>query len=223
MYSKEPEAAHSLHSSAVDGDGGVYFSAPPEVHYQLLCLCNVEGEMVVLTPVGQGADLLPSTFLVMLSVLLSHLAEKHNLHRKDLKDRVIFSLGSTCTLSLPFCADPKPKLENIQSRANERYLPKNMIVAKMAIMHFFGQISQMLLAEWTLELEERFPGIYKDFPNIKSFQGRMIQIPAINRFLQPGSKRKPPPDTKLCKGYHGSLPVQITISVKSVPYHAACL
>lgn len=25
----------------------------------------------------------------------------------------------------------------------------------------------MLLAEWTLELEERFPGIYKDFPNIK--------------------------------------------------------
>uniref|UniRef100_A0AAX7TV27 Uncharacterized protein n=1 Tax=Astatotilapia calliptera TaxID=8154 RepID=A0AAX7TV27_ASTCA len=209
MYSKEPEAAHSLHSSAVDGDGGVYFSAPPEVHYQLLCLCNVEGEMVVLTPVGQGADLLPSTFLVMLSVLLSHLAEKHNLHRKDLKDRVIFSLGSTCTLSLPFCADPKPKLENIQSRANERYLP----VHEKALTGPFT---------WW-ELEERFPGIYKDFPNIKSFQGRMIQIPAINRFLQPGSKRKPPPDTKLCKGYHGSLPVQITISVKSVPYHAACL
>uniref|UniRef100_A0AAX7UU01 Uncharacterized protein n=1 Tax=Astatotilapia calliptera TaxID=8154 RepID=A0AAX7UU01_ASTCA len=193
MYSKEPEAAHSLHSSAVDGDGGVYFSAPPEVHYQLLCLCNVEGEMVVLTPVGQGADLLPSTFLVMLSVLLSHLAEKHNLHRKDLKDRVMYRTSDTISwLYLNTLLNPKPKLENIQSRANERYLPVH---------------EKMLLAEWTLELEERFPGIYKDFPNIKSFQGRMIQIPAINRFLQPGSKRKPPPDTKLCKGYHGSLPV----------------
>ncbi|CAI5683024.1 unnamed protein product [Oreochromis niloticus] len=45
MYTKEAEAAHSLHSSAVDGDGGVYSSAPPEVHYQLLCLCDVEASM----------------------------------------------------------------------------------------------------------------------------------------------------------------------------------
>ncbi|XP_039857650.1 glutathione S-transferase alpha-4-like [Simochromis diagramma] len=63
----------------------------------------------------------------MLSVLLSHLAEKHNLHGKDLKDRSVPSVSS------------------------------------------------------------------------QSFQGRMIQIPAINRFLQPGSKRKPPPDENYAK------------------------
>lgn len=35
--------------------------------------------------------------------------------------------------------------------------------------------------------------------SVQSFQGRMIQIPAVSRFLQPGSKRKPQPDEKYKK------------------------
>ena len=80
MYTKEAEAAHSLHSGAVDGDGGVYSSAPPEVHYQLLCLCDVEGEMVVLTPVGQGADLLPVGHLITVGDKTHHCSVVRKLH-----------------------------------------------------------------------------------------------------------------------------------------------
>lgn len=93
-------------------------------------------------------------------------------------------------------------------------------------------LADVLLLECTLMLEEKFPDILKDFPNVKVnvfqqknksttssmrkpkpsavkrssfcysfqfFQGRMTQIPAISRFLQPGSKRKPPPDEKYLK------------------------
>uniref|UniRef100_A0AAZ1XLX1 GST N-terminal domain-containing protein n=1 Tax=Oreochromis aureus TaxID=47969 RepID=A0AAZ1XLX1_OREAU len=133
---------------------------------------------------------------------------------KNLKDRVVyrisdiiswlylntflcFSLGSTCTLSLPFCADPKPKLDNIQSRAKERYLPVTVYLVG-------GKLSLADAAVLCVSSQ--------------SFQGRMIRIPAINRFLQPGSKRKPPPDENYAKAVMEVFQIQITISVKSVTF-----
>lgn len=35
--------------------------------------------------------------------------------------------------------------------------------------------------------------------SLQAFQGKMIQIPSINKFLQPGSKRKPQPDDNYVK------------------------
>ena len=46
---EEPEAADSLHSSPVAGDGGVFYSLSlPVVHDQLLCFADIEMEVSVL-------------------------------------------------------------------------------------------------------------------------------------------------------------------------------
>nr|XP_046257803.1 glutathione S-transferase 3-like [Scatophagus argus]XP_046257804.1 glutathione S-transferase 3-like [Scatophagus argus] len=146
--------------------------------------------------------------LIQTKAILNYIAEKYNLHGKDIKDRVMINMYSEglmdlmeMIMKLPFTQDPKPQLDNILSKAKERYLPVFEKVLSGSIYLVGGKLScaDVQLLECTLMLEEKFPGILADFPSVKSFQGRMIQIPAINRFLQPGSKRKPQPDEKLLK------------------------
>uniref|UniRef100_A0A3Q0SJP3 Glutathione S-transferase n=1 Tax=Amphilophus citrinellus TaxID=61819 RepID=A0A3Q0SJP3_AMPCI len=146
--------------------------------------------------------------LIQTKAILNYIAEKYNLHGKDPKDRVMINMYSEGLMDLmemiimvPFSPDPKPKLDNIQSKAKERYLPvyEKALTGPVYLVGGKLSLADVLLVECTLMLEEKFPAILKDFSNIKSFQGRMIQIPAINRFLQPGSKRKPQPDEKYLK------------------------
>ncbi|XP_035519200.1 glutathione S-transferase, alpha tandem duplicate 1 [Morone saxatilis] len=146
--------------------------------------------------------------LVQTKAILHYIAEKYNLHGKDLKDRVMINMYSEGVIDLmemimilPFSADPKPKLDNIQSKAKERYLPVFEKALSGPIYLVGGKLScaDVQLLECTLMLEEKFPGILADFPNVKSFQGRMTRIPAISRFLQPGSKRKSQPDETYTK------------------------
>lgn len=146
--------------------------------------------------------------LVQTKAILKYIAEKYNLHGKDLKERVMIDMYSEGLMDLmemimiaPFSQDPKPKLDNVQTKAKQRYLPVFEKALTGPVHLVGGKIScaDVLLLECTLMLEEKFTGILADFPNIKAFQGRMIQIPAINRFLQPGSKRKPPPDENYVK------------------------
>ncbi|XP_041803246.1 glutathione S-transferase A4-like [Chelmon rostratus] len=146
--------------------------------------------------------------LIQTKAILNYIAEKYNLHGKDLKDRVMINMYSEGLMDLmemimilPFTPDPQPKLDNIQSKAKERYLPVFEKVLSGNIYLVGGKLScaDVQLLECTLMLEEKFPGILGDFRNVKSFQGRMIQIPAINRFLQPGSKRRPQPDENYVK------------------------
>nr|XP_046258692.1 glutathione S-transferase A4-like [Scatophagus argus] len=141
--------------------------------------------------------------LIQTKAILKYIAEKYNLYGKDIKDRVMINMYSEGLMDLmemimilPFTQDPKPKLDNILSKAKERYLPVFEKVLSGSIYLVGGKLScaDVQLLECTLMLEEKFPGILADFPSVKSFQGRMIQIPAINRFLQPGSKRRPQPD-----------------------------
>ncbi|XP_072247193.1 glutathione S-transferase, alpha tandem duplicate 1 [Leuresthes tenuis] len=146
--------------------------------------------------------------LVQTKAIISYIAEKYNLYGKDLKDRAMINMylnglmdHMKMIMILPFLSDVKPKLDNIQSKAKERYLP---VFEKALAGHVYlvgGELScaDVLLLECTLMLEERFPAILADFPNIQSFQGRMTQIPSIAKFLQPGSKRKPPPDEVYAK------------------------
>lgn len=99
--------------------------------------------------------------LIQTKAILNYIAEKYNLHGKDLKDRVMYAhffyavfwlyhvilVGERVTVCdgafslrinmyseglmdlmemimlLPFTKDPKPKLDNIQAKATERYLP----------------------------------------------------------------------------------------------------
>uniref|UniRef100_A0A3Q3GRY8 Glutathione S-transferase n=1 Tax=Kryptolebias marmoratus TaxID=37003 RepID=A0A3Q3GRY8_KRYMA len=141
--------------------------------------------------------------LIQTKAILQYIAEKYNLHGKDIKDRVMvnmYSEGLTdlmeLIMMLPFVPDPKPKLDNIQTKAKERYMPVFEKALSGPVYLVGGKLSlaDVLLLEATLMLEEKFPEILADFPNVKSFQGRMTRVPAISRFLQPGSKRKQQPD-----------------------------
>ncbi|XP_034057737.1 glutathione S-transferase, alpha tandem duplicate 1 [Gymnodraco acuticeps] len=141
--------------------------------------------------------------LVQTKAILNYIAEKHNLHGKDLKDKLMVNTHSEglmdlmdMIMTLPFTADVKTKLDNIQNKAKDRYLPVFEKALSGPIYLVGGRLScaDVQLLECTLMLEEKFAGILAEFPNLKSFQGRMTRIPAVSRFLQPGSKRKPQPD-----------------------------
>jgi hypothetical protein len=62
---KDLEVLNLLHYDPIDENGGVL--GPPFllVHSHLLCLDQVEGEVVVLAPHGQVSDLLPIGCLVV--------------------------------------------------------------------------------------------------------------------------------------------------------------
>ncbi|XP_029962503.1 glutathione S-transferase, alpha tandem duplicate 1 [Salarias fasciatus] len=141
--------------------------------------------------------------LIQSKAILNYIAEKYNLHGNDIKERVQINMYTEGLMDLmemimvlPFSADPKSKLDNIETKAKERYLP----VFEKALtdsVHLVGgrlTCADVYLTECTLMLEEKFTAILKDFPAVKAFQGRMLLIPAISRFLLPGSKRKPQPD-----------------------------
>ncbi|KAF7221335.1 glutathione S-transferase, alpha tandem duplicate 1 [Nothobranchius furzeri] len=141
--------------------------------------------------------------LVQTKAILHYIAEKYNLYGKDIKERVMINMYSEGLMDLmemmmilPFVSDTKPKLDNILTKANERYLPVFEKALSGSVYLVGGKLSlaDVLLLECTLMLEEKFPAILAEFPNTKAFQGRMSRIPAISRFLQPGSKRKPQPD-----------------------------
>ncbi|XP_040906503.1 glutathione S-transferase, alpha tandem duplicate 1 [Toxotes jaculatrix] len=183
----------------------------------LLTVAEVEFDEVILTTREQYKKLLSDGALmfqqlplveidgmklIQTKAILNYIAEKYNLHGKDLKDRVMINMYSEglndlmeMMMLLPFtaAADLKSKLDTIQSKAKERYLPVFEKVLSGPVYLVGGKLSiaDVQLVECSLMLEEKFPDILSGFPNIKAFQGRMTQIPAISRFLQPGSKRKP--------------------------------
>ncbi|XP_019726229.1 glutathione S-transferase A4-like [Hippocampus comes] len=157
--------------------------------------------------------------LIQTKAILNYIAEKYNLHGKDIKDRVKINMYSEGLMDLmemimvlPFAQDPNSKLGNIETKAKERYLP---VFEKQLLSHIYlvgGRLSvaDVLLMECTLMLEEKFVGILADFRNVKAFQGRMSRNEAIARFLQPGSKRKPQPDDVYIKSVKEVLNLNIT-------------
>lgn len=141
--------------------------------------------------------------LIQSKAILHYIAGKYDMLGKDLKERVMIEMYSEglidlmeMMMKLIFMGNTTAEKENILNKAKNRYLP---VFEKVLIdtVHLVGgkvSLADVLLTECTLMLEELFVGILGDFRNIKSFQGRMTMIPAINRFLLPGSKRRPPPD-----------------------------
>ncbi|KAM9365103.1 glutathione S-transferase alpha I-like isoform 2-T2 [Pholidichthys leucotaenia] len=159
--------------------------------------------------------------LVQTRAILNYIAEKYHLHGKDLKDRAMVNMYSEGLIDLmemmmilPFCADPKPKLDNIYAKAKDRYLPvfEKALTGPVYLVGGKLSMADVLLLECTLMLEERFVGIMGDFPNVKSFQGRMLLTPAVAHFISPGSKRKPMPDEnyaqRAAKVFNMKLPLQ---------------
>ncbi|KAG9335834.1 hypothetical protein JZ751_003588 [Albula glossodonta] len=145
--------------------------------------------------------------LVQTKAILNYIAAKYNLYGKDIKDRVMIDMYSEgvrdvmeMIMMLPFLSaeDQQAKLEVIESKAISRYLPVYEKVGALTGAEYLVG-SQMTCAdvhlfEATLMLEEKFPTVLCNFPHIQSFQTRMKSVPAIKKFLQPGSQRRPQPD-----------------------------
>ncbi|XP_062319175.1 glutathione S-transferase A1-like [Osmerus eperlanus] len=143
--------------------------------------------------------------LVQTKAILNYIAGKYNLYGKDLKQRAMIDMYSEgvrdlmerflvlCILSP---AELKTKLENIQAKATGRYLPVYEKALRGSQYLVGDQLScaDMHLLEATIMLEEKFPEILTNFPNVEAFQGRMKDLPTIHKFLQPNSMRKPQPD-----------------------------
>ncbi|XP_067840116.1 glutathione S-transferase, alpha tandem duplicate 1 isoform X2 [Heptranchias perlo] len=109
---------------------------------------------------------------------------------RDLMDLVII---------LPFkpSADKDSNLAMINKKAKNRYFPA---FEKVLIKHggfLVGNqlsIADLHVLEAILMVEELCPSILSEFPQLQSFKSKISKIPAVQKFLQPGSPRKPPPD-----------------------------
>ncbi|XP_074531733.1 glutathione S-transferase A3-like [Halichoeres trimaculatus] len=154
--------------------------------------------------------------LIQTKAILNYIAEKYNLHGKDIKDRVKINMYSEGLMDLMEMImmllwtpneDRKAKLENIKTKAKDRYLPvfEKALAGTEYLVGGRMSMADVQLLECSLMLEEEFPGILDAFSNVKSFQTRMTQIPTFAKFLQPGSKRKPQPDENLKKTAMGVL------------------
>ncbi|XP_041645539.1 glutathione S-transferase 3-like [Cheilinus undulatus] len=159
--------------------------------------------------------------LIQTKAILNYIAEKYHLHGKDIKDRVKVNMYSEglmdlmeMIMTLPFTSNPEEKIMEIETKAKGRYLPVFEKALSDAVYLVGGKMSMadVQLLECTLMLEEKFSGILGDFPNIKSFQGRMTQIHGIQMFLQPGSKRKSPPDENMLKEVMEVLRIKLPLS-----------
>lgn len=143
--------------------------------------------------------------MVQTKAILNYIAGKYNLYGKDLKERLMidtYAEGARdmmdMIMALPFTPQEKKQsqLENLECKAKVRSLPAFEKALSNSQYLVGNQLScaDVSLFEISLMLEELFPTILSAFPNIQALQKRMKAIPAINKFLQPGSLRKPPPD-----------------------------
>uniref|UniRef100_A0A3Q4BB63 Glutathione S-transferase n=1 Tax=Mola mola TaxID=94237 RepID=A0A3Q4BB63_MOLML len=188
----------------------------------LLAVANVEFEEMYLTTREQYLKLLSDGDLMFQQVpmveidgmkliqtkaILQYIAEKYNLHGNDKVDRVKVNMYAEglmdlmeMMMMLPFTPteDQKAKLDTIQTKAKERYLPvfEKALTGPMYLVGGRLSYADVLLLECSLMLEEKFPGMFADFPSVKAFQGRSTRIPGVDKFLKPGSKKKPQPDEK---------------------------
>uniref|UniRef100_A0A4W5QUS4 glutathione transferase n=1 Tax=Hucho hucho TaxID=62062 RepID=A0A4W5QUS4_9TELE len=143
--------------------------------------------------------------LVQTKAILNYIAGKYSLYGKDLKERVMIDMYAEgvqdlmqLMMALPFMPPDanKTKLEEIERKATSRYLPvfEKALFSSQYLVGNQLSCADVQLLETTLMLEEKFPTILSKFPVVKAFQGRMKSLPAIHKFLQPGSKRKPQSD-----------------------------
>ena len=72
MDTEELVTLNPLHYSLVDVNGGMLSPPFPVVHDQLLCLADVEGEVVVLAPHCHFSDLLPVGCLIVVDEQAYH-------------------------------------------------------------------------------------------------------------------------------------------------------
>ncbi|XP_070217540.1 LOW QUALITY PROTEIN: glutathione S-transferase A4-like [Bos mutus] len=148
--------------------------------------------------------------LTQTRAILSYLAAKYNLHGKDLKETVRIDMYADGTLDLMLMValaafkPPEEKEESLAlavKKAKTRYFPVFEKILKdhgedfLVGNKFSGRQTDRQLLEAILTMEELDASVLSDFPLLKEFKTRFSNIPTIKKFLQPGSQRKPPPDS----------------------------
>ncbi|EDM18641.1 similar to class-alpha glutathione S-transferase (predicted) [Rattus norvegicus] len=110
---------------------------------------------------------------------------------RDLSDMIMYF-----PLSLP--EEKEMNLEYILQRATTRFFPVYEKALRDHGQDFLvgNRLSwaDVQLLEVILMAEECHASVLSGFPLLQDFKVRTSQIPTINRFLQPGSQRKPPLD-----------------------------
>ncbi|KAM7027209.1 uncharacterized protein RBU47_000456 [Passerculus sandwichensis] len=147
--------------------------------------------------------------MVQTRAILNYIAAKYNLYGKDLKERALIDMyvGGTddlmgFILMFPFLsAEDKDKQHAlIVQKATGRYFPVYEKVLKDHGQDFLVGNSfswaDVHLLEAILMVEEKKSDVLSGFPQLQAFKARISSIPAIKKFLEPGSQRKPVPDDK---------------------------
>ncbi|XP_064506431.1 glutathione S-transferase-like [Pseudopipra pipra] len=141
--------------------------------------------------------------MVQTRAILNYIATKYNLYGKDLKERALIDMYVEGMFDLNdqlmdydyLPADKKEQhFANMMDRATNRYFPAFEKVLKDHGQDFLvgNQLSRadVQLLEIILMAEEFKPDILAKFPLLQSFKARISNVPAIKKFLQPGSQRK---------------------------------
>ncbi|XP_006926883.1 glutathione S-transferase A4, partial [Pteropus alecto] len=145
--------------------------------------------------------------LVQTRSILHYIADRHHLFGKDLKERTLIDMYVEGTLDLleliimhPFLKpdDQQKEVVNMAQKAIIRYFPVFEKVLREHGQRFLvgNQLSlaDIILLQTILALEEKIPNILSSFPHLQEYTVKMSNIPTIKKFLEPGSKKKPPPD-----------------------------
>ncbi|XP_037687578.1 glutathione S-transferase A4-like isoform X2 [Choloepus didactylus] len=147
--------------------------------------------------------------LTQTRAILSYIAAKYNLYGKDLKETARINMYADGTLELMMMIAlmafklPEEKEESIASvlkKAKNCYFP---VFEKILEDHGEDFLvgnkfswADIQLIEAILMVEELNASVLSDFPHLQAFKTKISNIPTIKKFLQPGSQRKPPPDSR---------------------------
>uniref|UniRef100_M3Y4G5 glutathione transferase n=1 Tax=Mustela putorius furo TaxID=9669 RepID=M3Y4G5_MUSPF len=144
--------------------------------------------------------------LVLTQSILHCIAHKHHFLGKDLKERNLIDMYVEGTLDLleriimhPIKPEnQQKKVVNMAQKAIIIYFPVFEKVLRVDGQRFLvgNQLSlaDVILLQTILALEEKIPNILSAFPHLQEFTVKISNIPTIKKFLEPGSKKKPPPD-----------------------------
>ncbi|XP_027708783.1 glutathione S-transferase-like [Vombatus ursinus] len=145
--------------------------------------------------------------MVQTRAILRYIAGKYNLYGKDLKEQVLIDMYvegmkelSDLIMLVPSAAleDWEKSVNFVTEKATQRYLPvyekalkdqgKNYLVGNQLTW------ADVFLLEVILMVEECKSDALSAFPKLQEFKAAISKLPRIQKFLQPGSPRKPPMD-----------------------------
>ncbi|XP_049980036.1 glutathione S-transferase-like isoform X2 [Alexandromys fortis] len=147
--------------------------------------------------------------LVQTRAILRYIAAKYGLYGRNLEEQAWIDMYveglrdlSDMIMFLPLSLPEEKEMNHdyVLHRAMTRFFPVYEKALRDNKQHYLvgNRLSwaDVQLLEVILMAEECKASVLSGFPHLQDFKVRTSQIPTINRFLQPGSQRKPPLDAE---------------------------